>query len=88
MRERAAAVEKALADVMKMCVDCRDDVFEVQKVEAPKPEEGEDGIYEEPSLALRGGSAVLAESLDFLEGGARVKPPPVLKEMKKSSLLA
>ncbi|KAJ5112266.1 hypothetical protein N7532_000311 [Penicillium argentinense] len=88
MRERAAAVEKALADVMKMCADCRDDVFEVQKVEAPKPEEGEDGIYEEPSLALRGGSAVLAESLDFLEGGARVKPPPVLKEMKKSSLLA
>lgn len=85
MRERAAAVEKALADVMKMCADCRDDVFEVQKAEAPKTEENEDGALDEP--ALRGGSAVLAESLDVLEGGARVKEPPVLNNMKKSSLL-
>lgn len=88
MRERAAAVEKALADVMKMCADCRDDVFEVQKIEAPKNEEAEDGAFEDPGLPLRGASAVLAESLDALEGGARVKEPPALKDMKKSSLLA
>lgn len=29
MRERAAAVEKALEEVLKMCADCRDDVFEI-----------------------------------------------------------
>ncbi|KAJ5579148.1 hypothetical protein N7450_008015 [Penicillium hetheringtonii] len=83
MRERAAAVEKALSDVMKMCADCRDDIFEVQKVEAPKTDEDE----EDPDLVLRGGPAVLAESLEALEGGARAKEPPVLKSMKKSSLL-
>ncbi|OQE21086.1 hypothetical protein PENSTE_c012G01680 [Penicillium steckii] len=87
MRERAAAVEKALSDVMKMCADCRDDIFEVQKVEAPKTDDNEEGVFEDPDIALRGGPAVLAESLEAIEGGARAKEPPALKSMKKSSLL-
>ncbi|KAJ5176282.1 uncharacterized protein N7482_002159 [Penicillium canariense] len=91
MRERAAAVEKALADVVTMCADCRDDVFEIAQVEEPKTEENEDGTgYDEASLPRpTGGSAVLAESIGITLGGAgRLKEPPAVKTMNKSSLLA
>ncbi|KAJ5673873.1 hypothetical protein N7462_009312 [Penicillium macrosclerotiorum] len=87
MRERAAAVEKALADVVKMCADCRDDVFEIAQTPAPKPEGDEDEGFEEPQLRLTSGSRVLAESIGIVSGG-QVKEPPVVKTMTKSSLLA
>jgi elongator complex protein 1 len=90
MRERAAAVEKALVDVVTMCADCRDDVFEIAQPTAPRNDENEDGGgYEEPSLPRpTGGSAVLAESIGITLGGAgRMKEPPVVKAMSKSSLL-
>lgn len=85
MRERAAAVEKALEDVLKMCADWRDDVFEVPQVEAKNPED-EDGHLEDPPLPLTGGSAVLAESLGVVGGGGP-KVVPVVKELTKSALL-
>jgi elongator complex protein 1 len=89
MRERAAAVEKALADVVTMCTDCRDDVFEIAQATLPKHDENEDAGYEEASLPRpTGGSAVLAESIGITLGGAgRLKEPPVVKAMSKSSLL-
>ncbi|GLI77620.1 putative elongator complex protein 1 [Penicillium ochrochloron] len=89
MRERAAAVEKALADVVTMCTDCRDDVFEIAQATTPKHDENEDAGYEEASLPRpTGGSAVLAESIGITLGGAgRLKEPPVVKAMSKSSLL-
>lgn len=85
MRERAAAVEKALEDVLKMCADCRDDVFEVPQVEN-KDQEDEDGNPVEAPPPLSGGARVLAETLGIMTGGAP-KAVPVVKEMSKSSLL-
>jgi hypothetical protein len=73
-----------------MCADCRDDVFEIGQTAAPNSEENEDGTgYDEPSLPRpTGGSAVLAESIGITLGGAgRLKEPPVVKAMNKSSLL-
>ncbi|KAJ5320331.1 hypothetical protein N7508_000614 [Penicillium antarcticum] len=94
MRERAAAVEKALLEVSIMCADCRDEVFEVPVVEKKKNEdEDEDENPDEPHIPpIYGGrgSGVLAESIAIVQGGgsARVKEIPIVKEMKKSSLLA
>lgn len=85
MRERAAAVERTLEEVLKMCTDGRDDVFEIPKVEVNNPED-EDGNPAEPPLPLTGGSAVLAESIGIVGGGGPI-PVPVVKELTKSSLL-
>ncbi|EPS28691.1 hypothetical protein PDE_03637 [Penicillium oxalicum 114-2] len=89
MRERAAAVEKALADVVTMCADCRDDVFEVAPTVPGRNNEMDDLTPEEANLPRpTGGSAVLAESIGITLGGAgRMKEPPVVKSMSKSSLL-
>lgn len=91
MRERAAAIEKTLAEVLGMCTECRDEVFEIPVTEAQEKndeEQGEDGAEE--TIRLRGGAAVLAESVASIGGAAlgRGKDVPVVKEMKKSSLLA
>jgi elongator complex protein 1 len=95
MRERAAAVEKALLEVSTMCADCRDEVFEVPVVEKKKKSEDEDDDEnpDEPHIPpIYGGrgSGVLAESIAIVQGGgsAHVKEIPIIKEMKKSSLLA
>lgn len=90
MRERAAAVEKALADVVTMCADCRDDIFEINQAAVPKVDENEDATAHDESSLPRptGGSAVLAESIGITLGGAgRLKEPPMVKAMNKSSLL-
>lgn len=86
MRERAAAVEKALEEVLKMCADCRDDVFEVPQVEAKNPAEDDEGNLEEPPLPLTGGMAVLAQSMGVINGEGP-KVIPVVKPLTKSSLL-
>lgn len=90
MRERGAAVEKALEDVLKLCADCRDDVFEVPAVEAGNGEENGEEDLDEPKLQISSGARVLEESMSALAGGGagRTKEVPVVKEMKKSSLLA
>ncbi|KAJ6031230.1 hypothetical protein N7540_001962 [Penicillium herquei] len=84
MRERAAAIEKALEDVLKLCADCREDVFEIPA--APVQDPDEDG--EDQELKLTAGSRVLEESIAAITGSAGRKEPPVVKAMKKSSLLA
>lgn len=89
MRERAAAVEKALQEVLTMCADSRDEVFEIPPPKAKTSEEEEDENADAgPSTTA--GANVLAESLAIVEGGgaARVKEIPAVKEMRKSSLLA
>lgn len=92
MRERAAAVEKALQEVLAMCADCRDEVFEVPAPNtANEDQEDEDNDVEPINPPVYGGGAsVLRESIAIVEGGgaARVKEIPIVKEMKKSSLLA
>ncbi|KAJ5938769.1 hypothetical protein N7466_001903 [Penicillium verhagenii] len=87
MRERAAAVEKALEDVLEMCADCREDVFEIAAAPAKKEDEDEDG--EEQRIKMTAGSRVLDESMAAIAmGGVARKEAPVVKEIKKSSLLA
>jgi elongator complex protein 1 len=78
-----------------MCADCRDEVFEVPVVEKKKKSEDEDDDEnpDEPHIPpIYGGrgSGVLAESIAIVQGGgsAHVKEIPIIKEMKKSSLLA
>ncbi|KAJ5655438.1 hypothetical protein N7507_007388 [Penicillium longicatenatum] len=86
MRERAAAVEKALEDVLKMCADCREDVFEIA---AAPPKKDEDEDDEGPEIQITSGSRVLEESMAAIAaGGVARKEAPVVKEIKKSSLLA
>lgn len=90
MRERAAAIEKALQEVLTMCSDCREEVFEVpppkEKTDVDEEDANADGV---PAISVSGGANVLAESIAIVEGGgaARVKEIPVVKEMRKSSLL-
>ncbi|KAG0156878.1 hypothetical protein PDIDSM_4060 [Penicillium digitatum] len=93
MRERAAAIEKALQEVLTMCVDCRDEVFEVPPSNAKNEEQEDEENDIEPIVPPTyggGGASVLRESIAIVEGGgaARVKEIPIVKEMKKSSLLA
>jgi elongator complex protein 1 len=93
MRERATAVEKALQEVLTMCADCRDEVFEVPAPNAKnEDEEDEENDVEPINPPIYGGrgASVLRESIAIVEGGgaAHVKEIPIVKEMKKSSLLA
>ncbi|KAJ6179337.1 hypothetical protein N7519_009798 [Penicillium mononematosum] len=83
MRERAAAIEKALQEVLTMCADCRDEN------EDQEDEENDVEPTIPPTYGGRG-AGVLKESIAIVEGGgaARVKEIPTVKEMKKSSLLA
>lgn len=87
MRERAVAVEKALDDVVRMCSDCRGEVFEIPTVET----KNQDGLGDEDgeSLQVTAGTRVLEESIAAITGGAeRAKEVPIVKGLNKSSLLA
>lgn len=93
MRERAAAIEKASQEVLTMCADCRDEVFEVPPPTAENEDKEDEENDVEPTIPpMYGGrgAGVLKESIAIVEGGgaARVKEIPTVKEMKKSSLLA
>ncbi|KAL2013837.1 hypothetical protein VTN00DRAFT_1362 [Thermoascus crustaceus] len=83
MRERAAAVERALEEVLKMCADCREEVFEIPAPEPEKKEEQEaEGGEELPRPG--GGEGVLWEVQQAV--GAK-RDAPVVKEFKKLALL-
>lgn len=83
MRERAAAVERALEEVLKMCADCREEVFEIPAPEPEKKEEQEaEGGEELPRPG--GGEGVLWEVQQAI--GAK-RDAPVVKEFKKLALL-
>lgn len=87
MRERAVAVQRALEDVVKMCSDCREEVFEIPISETTNNEGAEDDEHE--NIQMTAGSRVLEESLAALAGGgARAKEVPVMKPFTKSSLLS
>ncbi|KAJ6135871.1 hypothetical protein N7512_001031 [Penicillium capsulatum] len=89
MRERGAAVERALEEVLKLCADCRDDVFEIPAVDTRKTDEKAEEDSDEVKLQLTGGSRVLEESMAAMAAGAgHGKEVPVVKQIKKSSLLS
>lgn len=77
MRERASAVEVAMADVVKMCQNCVAEVYEVSQTAAVE-ERGEDG--EDRPV---GADAVLLESME----SARNRKPPVVNSYTRSPLL-
>ncbi|KAJ5812211.1 hypothetical protein N7474_008512 [Penicillium riverlandense] len=88
MRERAAAIEKALEEVLIMCADSRDEVFEVPAATVQSEEQDDNNPNPDETLPLQGGAAVLAESFASITGtGEKRKEAPVVKEMRKSSLL-
>ncbi|PGH16468.1 hypothetical protein AJ79_01799 [Helicocarpus griseus UAMH5409] len=88
MRERAGVVQHQLDEVLEMCRDCLEDVFEVPKKvvggEEGEGEEGEGGIFggERPS----GGDGVVWDSLQQSIGG-KGREAPVVKEFKKLAIL-
>jgi len=79
MRERAGAVERAMAEVVGMCEGCVEEVFETQK--SALQERGGEG--EEASGRPMGGDGVVWDSLE--SGTKRVVP--VVKRFEKLSLL-
>ncbi len=78
MRERAAAVERAMGEVVEKCRECLDEVFEVER----RPDLGEEGGegYGRPP----GADGVY---FDSLEEGKRKREPPALKPFLRSELL-
>lgn len=84
MRERAAAIERALQEVLKLCSECREEVFDVPPPAAAKIPEQEG----EESLLPHGGEGVFLESVASTLGHGPAREPPVVKEMKKSALLS
>jgi elongator complex protein 1 len=96
MRERAAAVEKALQEVLEMCSNCREEVFEeeIQKengttvmTDAATAENVNGGALqreEEPRPPLHGGDAVLWDSIQARDGR---RTAPAVREFKKLALL-
>jgi len=81
MRERAVAVEMAMAEVVALCKGCVGEVFEVEEKEVGKVDDGvENG---------EGGRPPGADGVfwDSIEEKARRKDPPVVKDFEKLSLL-
>jgi len=81
MRERARAVEAAMAEVVGMCAACVGEVFLAEGNAAGEEGEGEgEGEGQRPS----GGDGVVWDSL---EGVGTVRTAPVVKEFARLSLL-
>ncbi|OJJ44722.1 hypothetical protein ASPZODRAFT_144677 [Penicilliopsis zonata CBS 506.65] len=88
MRERAAAVEKALAELLGMCAECREEVFETSAPEKQQDADREEEAPNEEALVPRRGDAVFWESVLATSEGSKAREAPVLKQMKKSALLS
>ena len=86
MRERAAAIERAFQEVLNLCSECREEVFEVQAPANGMKNAGDEG--DEETLRPHGGESVFLESVASTMGYGPAREPPVVKEMKKSALLS
>ncbi|OOF97813.1 hypothetical protein ASPCADRAFT_141486 [Aspergillus carbonarius ITEM 5010] len=96
MRERAAAIEKAMQEVLKLCAESREEVFGALVPEAAK--EGEEGDGENadvgaaageefPGAGARGGQSVFWDSVTATANVGKGREVPAVKEMKVSALL-
>ncbi|KAK5165983.1 hypothetical protein LTR04_000926 [Oleoguttula sp. CCFEE 6159] len=87
MRERAAAVEAAMREVVGMCKGCLDEVFQVgeSKMERENRDGAEGGVTEEGEGARpSGGDGVF---WDAMEEGRRRREAPVVKAFEGLALL-
>lgn len=81
MRERAAAVENAMAEVMDMCSACIPEVFQVEKATlSPEANDTEAEASGRPA----GGDGVFWDSMEEKQ---RKPEPPVVKPFKRLTLL-
>ncbi|KAL5000714.1 IKI3 family-domain-containing protein [Aspergillus recurvatus] len=91
MRERAAAIEKAMSDVLKLCKESQEEVFTVQQQqqEDEDGEQGGEGLVNGPvDVPMpQGGQRVFWESIVSTLGGGKGQESPKIKQMKKSALL-
>lgn len=86
MRERAAAIERTLQEVLKLCSECREEVFELPSTTTAATGNGQQG--DEEALQPHGGEGVFMDSVASTLGQGAAREPPVVKEMKKSALLS
>jgi elongator complex protein 1 len=84
MRERAAAVENAMVEVVELCKTCIAEVFQVKPTQPSNPESGEVNEDEETGRPTAGGQAVF---FDAMEANQTKREPPVVKVFSKLSLL-
>ena len=83
MRERAAAIEKAMQDVLKMCSDTREEVYET----SAQPDADDHGAEGIEGARPGGGQGVFWDSMVSTSATGKPKDPPTVKEMKRSALL-
>jgi elongator complex protein 1 len=84
MRERAAAVENAMVEVVELCKTCITEVFQVKPTQPSDPESGEVNGDDEAGRPTAGGQAVF---FDAMEANQSKREPPVVKAFSKLSLL-
>ncbi|KAG9718403.1 hypothetical protein KCU75_g22809, partial [Aureobasidium melanogenum] len=84
MRERAVAVENAMAEVVELCKTCIPEVFQVKPTQAPNAESGEVNGEDEAGRPTAGGQAVF---FDAMEANQTKREPPVVKAFSRLSLL-
>lgn len=94
MRERAAAIEKATQDVLRMCGEAREEVFEMpaQQEAGSKSDdhgvESMNGVGGQDVVRPPGGQGVFWDSMVSTSATGKPKDPPPVKELKKSALLS
>lgn len=91
MRERAAAIERTLQEVLSLCSDCREEVFETalhMVVSDTDDRQGPEGHVDQENLRPRGGEGVFFESVASISAGGASREVPLVKEMRKSALLS
>ncbi|KAH0358198.1 IkappaB kinase complex, IKAP component, partial [Aureobasidium melanogenum] len=84
MRERAVAVENAMAEVVELCKTCIPEVFQVKPTQPPNAESGEVNGEDEAGRPTAGGQAVF---FDAMEANQTKREPPVVKAFSRLSLL-
>lgn len=85
MRERAEAVERGMAEVVGLCRDCVNEVFQVEETSKPEAAAGDEAAAEgEEGERPMGADGVL---WDALQDQGRKKEPPVVKAFERLSLL-
>lgn len=89
MRERAAAIDKALQDVLRMCSEAREELFEtfVQQNPDQSAEQVNGGVSDE-GVRPAGGQGVFWDSMVSTSATGKSRDPPPVKDMKRSALLS